>query len=363
MQKISLYLYNNRIPLLLNIDPSNVEYTTVYQRILKLYPGINNIIEFDIKNSDQKRVNLSPFTNVQMTVMDINGIELPNSPYAAIPSNKKGIATVSIPQDDLIDLSDQFLSYSVTATKDGTEFLLYTDTMFNATSTIQVIGNATPKIRNDVTYDSFTPEIDIHGIPTYHTSAIPTKFYESTPIQSLSFEISVVGFVGSIWIDATKQNTITNEAFKHAGKPFGAWTQSYIDGTYSGIIPFGQNIPISDYSYFRISYQTPNSNGVGATFNVFQQNDQYLVTLNTGGTGYSIGSQILVPGDHLGGTNGTNDLLITVTALDTRAVPNSYVVSSILSFSYSGVAVPNSKSFLASGSNYSGTVSNVIVQY
>jgi hypothetical protein len=297
-----------------------------------------------------------------MSIMDTNGIELPNSPYHATISNKKGIATVTIPQEDLAELTDQFLSYSVSAVINGTESLLYADTMFNATSTIQIIGNASPKLRNDVVYDTFSPEIDIHGFPTYHSSAIPTKFYETTPVQSVSFEISVIGFVGSIWIDATTQNTITNEAFKAAGKPFGSWTHSPLDGPFTGIIPFGQNIPINDFSYLRISYQTPSLNGIGASFYVTQQNNQYLVTIRNGGTGYSVGSQILIPGEHLGGTSD-NDLLLTVTNLDTRSIPNSYTVSSILSVDASGIATNGSKSFLVTGHNYSGTVCKVIAQY
>jgi hypothetical protein len=54
----------------------------VYQRTLKIYKGINNVIEFDIKNADQKRIDLSTLTAMKLNVMDAAGNALPFSPYS-----------------------------------------------------------------------------------------------------------------------------------------------------------------------------------------------------------------------------------------------------------------------------------------
>ena len=42
MQKISTYLYPNRIELLADLAGFTVEYTNVYQRNIKIYAGIDN---------------------------------------------------------------------------------------------------------------------------------------------------------------------------------------------------------------------------------------------------------------------------------------------------------------------------------
>jgi spore germination protein GerM len=127
MQKISTYLYPNRVQLLVDLAAFNVEYTNVYQRIVKIYNGIDNTIEFDIKNADQKRIDLTTLSSIQLNVMDATGTELPNSPYTVTPTAMKGIATVTIPQEDLTDLTEQFLKYSVTALKDGADVMIYAD--------------------------------------------------------------------------------------------------------------------------------------------------------------------------------------------------------------------------------------------
>ena len=97
MQKISTYLYPNRIELLADLAGFTVEYTNVYQRNVKIYNGIDNTLEFDIKNADQKRIDLSTLTNIELNIMDAGGLALPNSPYTLTPTAIKGIASVTIP--------------------------------------------------------------------------------------------------------------------------------------------------------------------------------------------------------------------------------------------------------------------------
>ena len=148
MQKISRYLYPNRIEILADLVGFNVEFTKVYQRNVKIYNGIDNTIEFDIKNADQKRLDLTTISQIELNVMDASGNSLPNSPYTVTPTTLKGIASATIPQEDLVDLSDQFLTYSVTALKDGKDVMLYADTKFGAAGTIEIIGNAMPTFRD-----------------------------------------------------------------------------------------------------------------------------------------------------------------------------------------------------------------------
>jgi len=364
MQKISSYLYPNRIVLLADLAGFNVEFTNVYQRNVKIYNGIDNTIEFDIKNADQKRIDLTSISQIKLNVMDASGYELTNSPYDVTPTALKGIASVTIPQDDLADLDNQYLKYSVSAIKNGKDVLLYADARFGAVGTIELVGNAMPNIRPEKTYNTFTAEIDLKGVPIYHSSAIPCKFYEAVPTEYLSFDIYVTNFAGSIWLDATTNSTINLQAFQSAGKPFGAWNQSSADGLYTGVIPFGSNIPVGNYEYFRVSYQSPSVNGVGASFDIRQSGTIYTVAIHNSGTGYTVGSIIKVPGSQLGGIDGINDLIITVTAVDgvSSTAPSSYTISSIAHVTWIGTAVDNGNFYPAlTGANFSGTIDKIIV--
>ena len=252
MQKISSYLYPNRIEIIANLAGFTVEFTSVYQRNVKIYNGIDNTIEFDIKNADQKRIDLSVLSDIELNIMDVSGNALPNSPYTITPiEEKKGIATVTIPQEDLNDLTPQFLRYSVSAVKNGNDVLLYADTKFGAVGTMELIGSAMPTFRNEKTYNTFTGEIDFSGHVVYHTTSIPATFYESIPTSQLSFEVTITGFVGKIWLEATTNSTISVNSYLHA-TPI---TDPVIIIDPSSTPVLFLDIPVGDYKYFRIMYQ------------------------------------------------------------------------------------------------------------
>ena len=56
--------------------------------------------------------------------------------------------------------------------------------------------------------------------------------------------------------------------------------------------------------------------GTHATFTVSRFNGQYSVEVELGGSGYEVGDTVLVDGALLGGSTGTNDATITITAVD-----------------------------------------------
>ena len=307
MQKISSYLYPNRIELLADLSGFTVEFTNVYQRNIKIYNGIDNTIEFDIKNADQKRIDLTTLSQIELNVMDVSGNALPNSPYTITPLLIKGIGSTTIPQEDLTNLSAQYLTFSVNAIKDGKDVMLYADTKFGAVGTMELVGNAMPVFRDEKIYKSFIAEIDLNGNPIFHSSSIPVKFYEAVPTSTISLNIHVTGFVGSIWIDATTNSTINAEAFRAAGKPFGSWTQRPEDGMFTGVIPYAANLPVGDYEYFRVSYQATSLTGYGATFDVYRDNGSYThVVIRSSGTAYMAGSILKIPGSQLGGLDDVN---------------------------------------------------------
>jgi hypothetical protein len=263
MQKISSYLYPNRIELLADLASTATEYTNVYQRTVKIYKGVDNVIEFDIKNADQKRLelNTSPsITGILMNVMDLAGNALPNSPYTVTPSvSVKGIATAVIPSTDLENLDPQSLSYSVVATKDSYTIPLYADSKFGAVGKIDLVGTAMPVSRKETVYDRFSGEINFMGNVINHSSAIPTKTYEAIATQTMSFSIDITDFVGTIYIEGTEDSTISVESFRHSPK-----IQTFNTTVKTTTTVSFTDVNIGSYNYLRVSWLYP-SIGMGAT--------------------------------------------------------------------------------------------------
>jgi len=340
MQKIQSYLYPNRIILLADVAGFTVENKVVYARTIKIYQGIDNVVEFDIQNADQKRIDLTTLSNIQVNVMDASGNALPSSPYTvnllsvatatnattvatvgqattttitiltahvtgtfsvgyqltgtniigpvfvssinsdidsatttltvtfqnqtvALATNQslsnivKGLASITIPKTDLWDLKSQYLKYSVTATQLGNTVVLYTDSQFGALGTLELVGSATPICRKDVIYDKFVGEINYIGNVINHTPAIPCKFYEATPTEYMSFSVVLNNFVGTIYVEATEDMTISVGSFLNAPQ-----LQSFTCTTATSTTITFSNVPVASaggrYNYMRISWLYPD---------------------------------------------------------------------------------------------------------
>jgi hypothetical protein len=72
MQKISSYLYSNKVDINLDLALSPMEWRIVYQRNVKIYKGYSNTIELDIKNAQQKRFDVSELTMKCLVMDDLN---------------------------------------------------------------------------------------------------------------------------------------------------------------------------------------------------------------------------------------------------------------------------------------------------
>jgi hypothetical protein len=263
MQKIQSYLYPNRIILIADLAGFNVENTIVYAKTVKIYKGVDNVIQFDVQNADQKRINLvtaPTITNLKMNVMDASGNALPNSPYTVTSTAITGIATVTVPSADLVAIDHQFLKYSVVATDSNNHSIpLYTDSRFSALGTIEVVGSATPTAHKNKVYDRFQGEINFMGNVINHTSAISCKFYEAVPTSVMNFSVKLTNFIGTVYVEATEDMTASVESFKNASH-LQSMTYSLPTTTvlnFTGV-PVTNFVTGQNYNYMRVSWMFPD---------------------------------------------------------------------------------------------------------
>jgi hypothetical protein len=155
MQKISSYLYPNRITVQCSQEPVLTEWRIVYQRRIKIYKGFTNIIEFDFKNGQQRPVDVTGLT-INCTIMDVNGLEVFVGDVVPV-ENKRGLARLKVDADALAQVTQQFLTYSLTIiSNEGEKLPVYADTQFGVVGTIELIADATPRLVESKIVKSFT---------------------------------------------------------------------------------------------------------------------------------------------------------------------------------------------------------------
>jgi len=268
MQRIQVYLYPNRITVVTNLDtnsPTNVEYRIVYQRNVKIYKGIDNIIEIEVKNNDQKRVELG-ISQLKLVLMD-QSQNLINT-YTAQSledSTIVGLARITIPSADIAELDPQYLRFAVYQTNAIFENILtYNDSQFGAIGTIQLLNGINTQTTITRKYDRWTQMTDYNNArfeerKIYKISeAIPTDGYRAIPITEMSFTLQANSFLGEFSLEGTNQEVIGNEAFINSKILY----QAYIPGspqTGPVIIP---NIDVTDLTYIRLKYLAANTGSI-----------------------------------------------------------------------------------------------------
>jgi len=79
MQKTYRYLAKNKIIVVADLNGFVTEYKPVYQRTLEVYKGIDNLLYFEVKNHDQKNVDLDGYTPTLVVFDENNNMVLKKS--------------------------------------------------------------------------------------------------------------------------------------------------------------------------------------------------------------------------------------------------------------------------------------------
>lgn len=186
MQKISTYLYPNRIDIISsNEDPLPVEWRIVYQRTIKLYKGVHNKLTFDVKNADQKRIDIDN-RDIKFVLLDLLGQEIYTAnfdPYS------KGLATVVIPDTELEDITPQFLKFSIYELINNEKYLLYGDTQFGASGKVELLDTVLPKSVAPKVIDKFLSIQDADY--TFERKTFTSEAVEASSGNNVVSEISI----------------------------------------------------------------------------------------------------------------------------------------------------------------------------
>jgi len=210
MQLIPRYLVNNRTTIIANEAGFITEYRPVYQRQIKIYKGIDNALQFRLLNADQKPINVALYTpkfvafdeNNQMVISHNGTINQIDDSSAS-----RGLFTVTISENDLLNIKSQYLKYNIyLVDADNNKVLTYSSAHFEGCGTIYIDPCQMPGPVESYSVETFTKynfntdtwfsetitaEPAINGNEALHTAAIYAD-----------------GFAGDIVIQATLSNQI-----------------------------------------------------------------------------------------------------------------------------------------------------------
>ena len=207
MQLTPRYLVDNKITIIANDAGLITEYRPVYQRHIKVYKGIDNVLQFKVLNHDQKPVDITAQTP-KLVVFDQNKqmvIERDCTVTDDGSTTTRGNCKVTVSENDLLNLDTQFLSYNIYLVDSNSEkTLTYTDTHFGSDGVIHLEDTAFPgplksaevKVFTEVNEIWYSESIDsqpaINGNEALHSAAVYTDSY-----------------VGNVTVQGTLENQVT----------------------------------------------------------------------------------------------------------------------------------------------------------
>jgi hypothetical protein len=237
MQRINAFVYPNKVEIQADID---VTLTTrnriVYAKTVKVHKGIDNTIVFNIKNSDQKPINLTGHS-VYLSIVSDNGINAELlEVQGTIQDAARGIFTVVIYQEELSLLDQEFYNYTVRlVNSSNVEIPVYSDDFYQVRGQLQIFDGYTPAFRNSANLTLTDLEEDV-----VVTSSINGSYPSGFNFVH-SFQLYFDNFTGTVTPQVTTEpivsvnnvNWIDLEALEYMNQNDTDYTT--ITGNYSAI--------------------------------------------------------------------------------------------------------------------------------
>jgi len=205
MPKQLAYLYDNTIPVYFDsgIGSDYRRQEKMYERLLKFYKGINNEVQFQFYNHDNKKVNIGQHT-IKFNLLDKENRSTKVSQDLTIVDAQKGIAKLSLTESQVRDLTSQFYNYSLQVSDDGetNTKIVYAGTDFDSSGKAEVISGIYPEFVTSTEITSFTTDGKVLKSST--VSADPEN-NSNQAIHTVQFDLD--DFSGTIVIKGTLADT------------------------------------------------------------------------------------------------------------------------------------------------------------
>jgi len=211
MQLTSRYLVSNRTNIIANEAGFITEYRPVYNRTLQVYKGIDNVLEFRLYNADQRPINTNQYTPKFLAfdenntlVLEKDGIVLDDG-----STSTKGLFTVTVSENDLLNVKQQYLKYNIYMIDSNNEKVLtYSHSNFDNDATIFVNAR------------TFPGPLETYEIKTFQQTGVDTNEWFSETIDAQpgingnealhTAAIYTNGYVGTVEVQATLDNQISD---------------------------------------------------------------------------------------------------------------------------------------------------------
>jgi hypothetical protein len=265
MQLISVYLYQNKIDVFTNASTAwlTERYRRVYNRNIKIYRGVDNRIDIQVRNSDEKAADATGSTLV-FNLVERETQALVAKKDCVVVAASTGKYYVILTEAELLDIETGYYQYSIyneirTDNGDGSHIVssrtpLYVDGQYDTLANIEVYNSG----QGDVQPSNITKEFKFTKY--FGGSPVFSSFYTSSIIDARP-EISTPQSLHTFQFNFTNSyngSMIIQGSLSEGGTP-GVWVNLSTDSITNQSSTIYRNIT-GKYNWFRIQHVPSISN-------------------------------------------------------------------------------------------------------
>lgn len=215
MLKCPVYLYTNSYTVLLDLDQNTRTHNIMYQRDLKIQKGLQNKIQFQFKNSDQKLLRISNTETYVFSLFHaIDRRQLVERQITVLDdgtTSTKGLGLLTLTESDTVDLDKGHYRFSVKKlNNDGTYDQTYANTYYGIGGTVELLEDVYPVLQPSQVVTTFqkTYNYDIGAQRyEYYSGNLPShpEYKSNTALHTVAIYFNQ--YRGQVLVEATLQNT------------------------------------------------------------------------------------------------------------------------------------------------------------
>jgi len=210
MQLVPRYLVNNTTIVVANMAGFITEYRPVYSKQLQVYKGIDNVLEFRTYNADQRPVDITSYTP-KFVAFDETGQMILEKDCTILDDGStvaKGKFNVTITENELLNVKQQYLSYNVYLQEtEGDKVLTYSHSNFDNDATIYVNARTFPGPR--ASYEVATFSQEGVGVDTWYSETVDAQPAINGNEALHTAAVYTASYTGDVVVQATLDNQVT----------------------------------------------------------------------------------------------------------------------------------------------------------
>lgn len=217
MYSTSVYYYTPRQIVVYFSGNSARRYQLVYAKNLKLNKGVDNKLQFQFLNQEQKPVDITG-KEIILRIISYNGEEIILEKLVTLTLALNGLCEVIISYTELENVDTQYCYYSLEMAENGYNYPVFVNSEAGARGTIEIVNSILP---------SFTPAINVtipsHTIPNNSTETYYSSTINTTDNPLLTIQTYYQGYSGNAQIQGS---TLPDSDWYNIGNSY-----PYLDNT------------------------------------------------------------------------------------------------------------------------------------